>query len=1419
MEKSGEYDESSSFKPSSSFSERFFSAEDISATLCLSKHGKNSFQNEKTLSNIERLNHTSLSSSYASPTELLSTDTLMSHYYTARDENPLSRQMNSANTSNATLQKFQSLSSDSSTLVSVDNENKNGLNEDFKSHSENETYSQRTMSSTSFISAVSEDNEELGLVDLRNQLEKPIIDSPLLMTAYSSYLSIYRSKYFDTPPPYPLLQSQKLSDYFGVSSQLINIKNLIYEYRHKWKPQFELKKIGFSEAKLIYKSNADLNAMNGDQSIHRSSFVPGIIGLKNSIQRAKDVDFFTDNELKFSHKKQTVTFAEPNLIKTVLSKDDNEISRNRSETINESANLVRDFEDVICKIQIFVQFQEMDVKISPLTLDLMSSFLNSLIQIFTKLHPVTLLNHLSLTCQNDIEQKNLLKKEKLLYLGQLHLKAWKILKQKQSMKHLNRSISFSDRASKIVHDSNNTLVFNNLDVDKKVSLSVNVDVSKINVNLLQASVVEEIISFSALDNVKDLTCVSVINFAIENISFNLIRKYRVRKVLHVLMDQSSVNNLSFTEKALMTRFFTKKPKKVYSEIETNAYENITAFIEEVQINASFKSIQLQLSRLVNSPEVLKNSTLTVIPFSKTKVDFWFTGPSISDIENVNSKRFKFRNFDKEISSSSSSTSSKKNVLRRQECVVDFDQTNLESSVSQNKITSSASSNLKSSDFDTKLFNRFIMFECGIQCLSFSMLNSSSFNVVKLNVDSQNNDSHTKSILCTETHQEMKKDHDNESVTKPGKSSEIKGTIVNVWFHFASPPKLSNVNFYNNDFTRHDWHLLSSTVPLAIAWISAIDRMAHTYNQFENLSRQRITSTIVALLSSTLNDYLQQKNSQIVKPLLSSSKQLSRIISALSKTFQDDLSICLINVLRASFNRSFNSIDDFEAYFLTPSIIPNHKELEKAIIILLLQWKDIIIHTPSSYQSLLFRNQANTTHSGKLNLSSTKNQLIALLEEKINLARNNIVHDSGLKSSSATDSFRLRTTTVSDNDSFTLNITSEHENETSKLLLMKKQQNERRMENMIRDDTDLQAEICSNTTKNTGSDLETVRQQRRKIVQNRVNLISLSQARILYDRLISFPVVRNISTICHSSCSGIKSSWNKLKNSRNQTSEEVEMKSLNTNLEDSSFQSLNEVNITLDIPRYENKSIKNTSDDFEAKLEPLNETQDATIANGRYSSYSNYGDKKDLYWWMVKQQDYMKNVASTFRDYTKPTTSNIQYFNLGQDTTLNATPEMKGETLISIDKPGSDLEINEEEYRKDVSLSNLKKNFIEDPISSNKQSLDNEVFQSFYALVNSLDIKQFLDIEKRSSKADFGILGSKLSLLINVNQFCIDVDETEQDIDKNICLSNKNYLFSTFCGSAPDNLSAFVCENLTLNAIILKKLSIHSNDFVAAQLKE
>ena len=71
------------------------------------------------------------------------------------------------------------------------------------SHEAHDDTVSRTLSEGSYISAQSE-NEEFGLVDLHMQVDKPITESPLLMSSYISHLTQLRCSNWNAyVPPLP----------------------------------------------------------------------------------------------------------------------------------------------------------------------------------------------------------------------------------------------------------------------------------------------------------------------------------------------------------------------------------------------------------------------------------------------------------------------------------------------------------------------------------------------------------------------------------------------------------------------------------------------------------------------------------------------------------------------------------------------------------------------------------------------------------------------------------------------------------------------------------------------------------------------------------------------------------------------------------------------------------------------------------------------------------------------------------------------------------------------------------------------------------------------------------------------------------------------------------------------------------------
>ena len=71
--------------------------------------------------------------------------------------------------------------------------------------------------------------------------------------------------------------------------------------------------------------------------------------------------------------------------------------------------------------------------------------------------------------------------------------------------------------------------------EKSISsyVQASLNLPKVNVMVLQASVVEEMCSFSALDRVKDITCVSLLSLGIKETRFQLCKTSQSKKTVQV----------------------------------------------------------------------------------------------------------------------------------------------------------------------------------------------------------------------------------------------------------------------------------------------------------------------------------------------------------------------------------------------------------------------------------------------------------------------------------------------------------------------------------------------------------------------------------------------------------------------------------------------------------------------------------------------------------------------------------------------------------------------------------------------------------------------------------------------------------------------------------------------------------------------
>lgn len=136
---------------------------------------------------------------------------------------------------------------------------------------------------------------------------------------------------------------------------------------------------------------------------------------------------------------------------------------------------------------------------------------------------------------------------------------------------------------------------------------------------MQASIVEEVIAFSALDNLKDLTCMSLLSVCVDNTIVQLSHSCQTKKVIQTFTDYCNGS----MARSKIGEHSSKNAKTDSLPTELLTVERSEAQQEETILSASVNYIHCQLRRLKNNSSILKEAMLTVIPYHRSKVQFTF----------------------------------------------------------------------------------------------------------------------------------------------------------------------------------------------------------------------------------------------------------------------------------------------------------------------------------------------------------------------------------------------------------------------------------------------------------------------------------------------------------------------------------------------------------------------------------------------------------------------------------------------------------------------------------------------------------------------------------------------------------------------------------------------------------------------------
>ncbi|XP_060534290.1 bridge-like lipid transfer protein family member 1 [Cylas formicarius] len=677
-------------------------------------------------------------------------------------------------------------------------------------------------SNTSYVSAVGS-QEDFTLVDLHMQVNRLIVDSPMLMSSYVTHLSQLKC---------PNWTNQDKDDSFSA-------------------PMFERNEDG----KLVYVGGR---------------FVPQMEPLNDGITSLKMVSR-SDSGIG-CNKTPTSPY--------VYTWDQEEVE-NESGSFQEE-ELLSVQSDAGFRTVVVVKLKgDLDVMISPLLLESLQRFIDSLTPTVANLHPLTVINHLHTSCIGQVQSANTLK----------------------TTENVARLCQPSDETGSAVTVYEETI---------KTQLQASIFLPKVNVTLLQLSIVEEIISFSALDNIKDLTCVSLFSVCLDNVTAKFHCDKQAREVLEKFLRPSVVRAKNKANRAKILLGLQSNTNSDVIQGEPVFVESCENQQEQLVVCLNVGKAHAQLRRLRNESSLLDDAVITAIPTYKSKVSFIPTKV--------------------------------KPMYRGLEYYL------------QPPVNEIGTNELDEINTDDKL--GFIMFECGLEGISLKVVKKSKFDQGGADVSASVEGPVLESVKSVEnldaaqaTSRESKstpkqdghtpkteKKNKDDVLNQPDKESNAKdnGNVSScviefkvIWFNFAAPPTAPITR--KIDYTRLDWNLLSTASPSINAWMNPSNRLAIRVVHMVRTMYRRSTATVACLMAEAMEE----------QHLHALPKSRYGKLTPLSQTLHEDPSLQLCTILRKYYMKCDPNYIDLN---LRESEIPPLFTLRQGIIVLSRQWKNTL-YTP------------------------------------------------------------------------------------------------------------------------------------------------------------------------------------------------------------------------------------------------------------------------------------------------------------------------------------------------------------------------------------------------------------------------------------------------------------------------------------------
>ncbi|CAD7085829.1 unnamed protein product [Hermetia illucens] len=746
-----------------------------------------------------------------------------------------------------------------------------------------------SLSSASFISAMSS-QEDMTLINLHMQVNRPIIDSPLLMASYLSHLAQIRcSNWNHCSFPFG-------ADAFSIPLFQENDEGGLTYIGNKMVPHFDTYS-NWKEIRIVPKPE-------NSSSTTSSSFV----GAPKSHPWDPTV---------------------------LLKKSDNGKSTNGFE---DGEFMSLQTEAATCTSFVVKLKGQVNVFLTPLMLEGAQRMVEALIPSLSNMHLLTAVHVMHSFCDSKVKNDNILKRdESLSYWSQVHSNS------KRSTTERNLQGPGDSVLSDVYEESIST---------KTQGLII---VPKISVAFLQSSIVEEVISIAALDNIQDLSCVSLLAFHIEGVSTKFHLGKTTRASIHNVYIQQTVRSsgnhkkggIMRGTKALLAHLSSQtRPDNVQGEpilIETSEKQ-----LEELVVTLDIGKAHAQLRRLKNEGSSVQDSQtiITAIPAYKSQAMFeCIRLPDASDSESMGSIMFEcgLEGVGVKII--------KRSHFEKSENTKDEIEITGESNIlhNVNDMCSQASSNdgvVSKAESAWRLISKkpptpktpkekFAHALEHIIIADREPANKDPKVKVPLKLNMGESDDADKAKLKRNT----KFENQGANVKETDKVSSCVFDLKSVWFNFAAPPCVPITR--KIDFTRLDWNLLSTASPAITAWMNPCNRFAIKIAAMLRAMHVRHTAIAACLMADAL------ENDKIQRRLKTKKSRYPGSYTLLSKTLQEDPScqLCIIMQLHVLEE----GIDKIESV-LKRGDLPHLNTLRQGVIVLSRQWKNTL------YNPILFEHQ-------------------------------------------------------------------------------------------------------------------------------------------------------------------------------------------------------------------------------------------------------------------------------------------------------------------------------------------------------------------------------------------------------------------------------------------------------------------------------